>query len=187
MLLERQSRHPAQPVRSKARSAGSKPSNDKCMAGQATRHCVDASSWVPENEAYPTQIAHAAPNVRKNPRLSRYTQDRSLAPGAWITGRRRPHPTCFALLVTQRSVEKPLRRGRDLLLRAQRTDALGLSQFEAHRLSVSSTDAPPIIISRIMSPTDSELTQIPTVLLDVIRAKCWQPQLSFLVVADHHC
>src|SRR4029077_7200937 len=51
-------------------------------------------------------------------------QDRLLAPRAWIAGRFRPHPTCLARLVAQQSVEKLPRRGRDPLLRKQRTDAL---------------------------------------------------------------
>src|SRR4029077_13252214 len=56
-------------------------------------------------------------------------QDRLLAPRAWIAGRFRPHPTRLAWLVAQQSVEKLPRRGRDPLLRKQRTDALlGISQ-----------------------------------------------------------
>src|ERR1700756_403681 len=56
-------------------------------------------------------------------------QDRLLAPRPWIAGRFRPHPTRLARLIAQQSVEKLPRRGRDPLLRKQRTDALlGISQ-----------------------------------------------------------
>src|SRR6476469_1941554 len=51
-------------------------------------------------------------------------QDRLLAPRTWIAGRFRSHPTRLARLVAQQSVEKLPRRGRDPLLRKQRTDAL---------------------------------------------------------------
>src|SRR4029077_5232842 len=52
-----------------------------------------------------------------------------LAPRTWIAGRFRSHPTRLARLVAQQSAEKLPRRGRDPLLRKQRTDALlGISQ-----------------------------------------------------------
>src|SRR6201987_2060967 len=51
-------------------------------------------------------------------------QDRLLAPGAWIAGRFRSHPTRLAWLVAQQSVEKLPHRGCNALLRKQPTDAL---------------------------------------------------------------
>jgi hypothetical protein len=52
-----------------------------------------------------------------------------LAPRPWIAGRFCPHPPRLARLVAQQSVEKLPRRGRDPLLRKQRTNALlGISQ-----------------------------------------------------------
>jgi hypothetical protein len=71
-------------------------------------------------------------------------QDRLLAPRAWIAGRFRPHPTRLVRLVAQQSIEKLPRRGRDPLLNSGRMRCL------ASRNDVSSTDAPPIIRSRIM-------------------------------------
>src|ERR1700756_1269387 len=51
-------------------------------------------------------------------------QDRLLAPGAWIAGCFRSHPTRLAWLVAQQSVEKLPHRGCNALLRKQPTDAL---------------------------------------------------------------